>query len=247
MASTKVATFTFLNMITTTQLKLGLAALVAAGGVTAFVVQQQTLKKVRADNGRLQQQITQLQAQSPISTGLSVDAESSNKAADDSANELLKLRGDVGVLQRQLSEADQKAQEAEQSLAALRSAQNQFSAREREGINNLKMIGLAMHLYQNDHQQFPTNVEQLTNELGGLSLMGKMDVYAFDFVNSGSLSLDYPRMVAAREKFARQAPDGSWRRLYCLVDGSVQTAITMDGNFDAWEKINTTLPPPNQN
>ena len=247
MASAKIGTFTLFNMMSATQLKLGLAVLVVTGGTTAFVLQQQTLEKVRAENGRLQQQITELQAQNTGAPMPSADPGNLSKAPDDSSNELLKLRGEVGVLQRQVNEAGQKAQQAEQNLAAFRSAQNQFTAHESVAINNLKMVGLAMRMYQNDHQQFPTNFEQITNELGGLSEMGKMDVYAFDFVNPGSLSPDYPNMVALRERFARQAPDGAWRRLYCLVDGSVQTAISTDGNFDAWEKVNTTSPPPNQN
>lgn len=246
-ASAKIGTLALFNMMTTTQLKLGLAMLVVAGGATAFVLQQQTLEKVRTENGRLQQRITQLEAQNTGAPAPPADAGNPPQKPDDSSNELLKLRGEVGVLQRQVNEAGQKARQAEQDLATFRSAQTQFTAHESAAIYDLKMIGLAMHLYQGDHQQFPTNFEQITNELGGYSQMGKMDVYAYDFVNPGSLSLDYPRMVAAREKFARQAPDGTWRRLYCLVDGSVQTATTMDGNFDAWEKINTTPPPPNQN
>ena len=53
-------------------------------------------------------------------------------------------------------------------------------------------------------------------------------------------------MVMLRERLARQAPDGTWTRLYGLADGSVQTATSYDGNFDAWEKVNTYTLPTNQ-
>ena len=52
--------------------------------------------------------------------------------------------------------------------------------------------------------------------------------------------------VMLRERLPRQAPDGTWTRLYGLADGSVQTATSYDGNFDAWEKVNTYTPPANQ-
>jgi hypothetical protein len=44
----------------------------------------------------------------------------------------------------------------------------------------------------------------------------------------------------------RKYPQGAWERIYGLADGSVQTAYSDDGNFDAWEKANTS-PPPNPN
>jgi prepilin-type processing-associated H-X9-DG protein len=53
-------------------------------------------------------------------------------------------------------------------------------------------------------------------------------------------------MVVLRERIARQAPDGTWSRIYLFADGSVQIATSYDGNFDAWEKANTYSTPPNQ-
>ncbi len=53
-------TFTLLKIMTTTQLKLGISALVVAGATTAFVVQHHAQEKLRAANESLQQQIAQL-------------------------------------------------------------------------------------------------------------------------------------------------------------------------------------------
>jgi hypothetical protein len=54
-------------------------------------------------------------------------------------------------------------------------------------------------------------------------------------------------MVMFRERIAQQAPDGTWHRIYGFADGSVHTAVSYDGNFDNWEKVNTTPPPQNPN
>jgi len=35
---------------------------------------------------------------------------------------------------------------------------------------------------------------------------------------------------------ARQASDGTWKRIYGFADGRVVTARSHDGNFDTWEK-----------
>ena len=61
-----------------------------------------------------------------------------------------------------------------------------------------------------------------------------------------SAALRHPDMVEMRERLARQAPDGTWNRIYGLADGSVQTAASNDGNFAAWEKVNTYSPPVGQ-
>jgi RNA polymerase sigma factor (sigma-70 family) len=55
-------TFTLLKIMTATQLKLGIGALVIAGATTALVVQHQAQIKLSEENQSLRQQITQLQS-----------------------------------------------------------------------------------------------------------------------------------------------------------------------------------------
>jgi hypothetical protein len=127
------------------------------------------------------------------------------------------------------------------------SAKAQFTAREKATVNAMKQLGLAIRIYSGDHgNQFPTNLGQLTNELAGSFTIGGVELGTFEFANVGAVSLDHPNMVALRERLVRQAPDGTWSRIYGFADGSVQTAISNDGNFEAWEKQNTYSPPPNQ-
>jgi RNA polymerase sigma factor (sigma-70 family) len=247
-----IGTFPLLKIMTATKIKLGISALVVAGAATALVVQHQAQTELRDQSESLRQQIAQLQTNNEsLSNRLAAAADAKPSSAqslpDGQSNELLKLRGEVGVLQRQASEASQEAQVAEQKLATALSAKAQFASHQSAIINAAKQVGLAMRVFSGDHEnQFPTNFLQLTNELGNSFSIRGIELFSFEFVNAGAVSLDHPNMVELRERLARQAPDGTWQRIYGFADGSVQTATSYDGNFDAWEKANTYSPPPNQ-
>jgi RNA polymerase sigma factor (sigma-70 family) len=259
-ATAGTGTFTLLKIMTMAKLKLGISALVVAGAATALVVQHQTEEKLRAENGSLAQQIAQIQTDNRnysnqlanVRLANVGDSKTGQTASADQSNELLKLRGEVGVLQRQASEASQKAQAAEQKLATALSSQTQFKSQHIAIVNAAKMLGLDMRLYAGDHDnQFPTNSPyQLAENFGNTNLL--KNIPALEFINVGLIRLnsqgqtDYPNLILVRERLARQAPDGTWSRVYGFADGSVHTATSYDGNFDAWEKVNTYSPPPNQ-
>ncbi|HTA95223.1 MAG TPA: sigma-70 family RNA polymerase sigma factor, partial [Verrucomicrobiae bacterium] len=100
-ATAGTGTFTLLKIMTATKLKLGISALVVASAITAFVIQNQTQEKLRAENELLRQQITQLQTENEsLSNRLAVDA-NSKSLSDEQFNELLKLRGEVTRLRQQ--------------------------------------------------------------------------------------------------------------------------------------------------
>jgi RNA polymerase sigma factor (sigma-70 family) len=106
-------TFTLLKFMTATHIKLGLSVLVVAGAATALVVQHQTQTELRDENQSLRQQIAQLQMNNEsLSNRLSATADAKSPPArslsDEEMNELLRLRGEVGMLQRQANEAEQK-------------------------------------------------------------------------------------------------------------------------------------------
>jgi RNA polymerase sigma factor (sigma-70 family) len=250
LAGVGTGTFTLLKFMTLTKIKLGLSALAVAGATAALVVQHQMQEKLRAENELLQQQMTQLQTDNESLSNRLAAAGGSKSLPDDHLSELLKLRGEVGALRRQTNEADRKAHAAEQNLATVLSAKDQFQAHQHNAENAMKMVGISLRLYSGDNGgQFPTNLLQLTSELGPYTntwTLGGIDLWSFDFVNAGAVSLEHPNMVALRERLARQAPDGTWQRIYGFADGSVQTATSYDGNFDAWEKANTYSLPPNQ-
>ena len=101
-------TLTFMKIATATKLKLAFSTIVVAGAVTAFVVQQQNQTKLHSENESLQQQITQLQIDNASLSNRIAEIGEANKLPEKQFNELLKLRGEVGVLRRQLDEATEK-------------------------------------------------------------------------------------------------------------------------------------------
>jgi RNA polymerase sigma factor (sigma-70 family) len=94
-------TFTLLKLMTATQLKLGISALVVAGATTALVVQHQAQIKLREENQSLRQQINQLQTDNEnLSNRVAVTGHSQS-LSDEQLNELLQLRAEIGGLRRQ--------------------------------------------------------------------------------------------------------------------------------------------------
>lgn len=207
--------------------------------------QNQTLQQLQAP---LAEQIQQLQRERDAATNrlASMAGEMANTKGNN--EELLKLRGEIGVLQHRASEASERSRIAEENLATELSAKAQFTKHENATINATKQLDLALRVFSGDDgNQYPTNIAQLAHELRGKFTIDGIDLYSLEFINIGMERSDHPNMVEFRERLCQQAPDGTWKRIYGFADGSVQTATSNDGNFDAWEKANTYSPPPNQN
>ena len=111
----------------TTTRKALFVAVVAAGGATLLVLQHQTQLKLRHENESLRQQIDQLRQTTKPSERPSEQTSPANhpqKLADDQFHELLRLRGEVGVLRREtnkisgLREENRRLQDALLSRSA---------------------------------------------------------------------------------------------------------------------------------
>ena len=255
-ATAGTGTFTLLKIMTATKLKLAFSAIAVAGAATALVVQHQTQNTLRDENQSLQQQIAQLKTDNANFSNQLANVGDSKKLSDDQFNELLKLRGEVGVLRRQAGEATQLRDRIQQIRSEAATNQNQlvqlsptdqFDLQRIHTQNAMKYVGLAMRIYAGDHNgEYPTNFVQMKSELDGSAYPTNISLDTFEFINAGSVNEKYPQMIELRERIPRQSPGGHWEREYGLADGSVQTAYSDDGNFDAWEKANTYSPPPNQ-
>jgi hypothetical protein len=254
-ATTKTIAMTTLQktIVTATVAVLAGAGIYQARQAAQLRDQFQALQQQQAP---LTEQIQQLQQMLGDATNrLEITSEQSSKNEKNNS-ELLKLRGRVGVLQQVADEAKYKAELAEQKLSEEMSYKVQFAKHEDASVNNMKMLDLAMRIHALDNGgMFTNDILQLTNELGGAYETILRESYEFEFINTGLRKLDpkdgtivgSPNMVAAREQIARQAPDGTWRRIYVFTDGRAVTATSIDGNFEAWEKANTYSPPANPN
>jgi len=109
-------TYTLLKMMTATQLKLTLGALVVAGTATAFVLQNQAQEKLRTDNAALTQKLAQLMAGNHSLSNQLTSASNSIKLPAAQFSELLKLRGEVGVLKQSEASRSNKLAQMENRL-----------------------------------------------------------------------------------------------------------------------------------
>ena len=264
-AAAGTGAITFLKIMTATKIKLALSAIFVATAATAIVTQHHGLEKLHEQSVLLQQQLAQLQTEKADLANQLASIGDPKKLTDDQFNELLKLRGEVGVLRRQTGEvaqtreatdaANQRAAAAEQDFSYATSSVAQFAGHQSALVNAVKQLGLAMQVFSTSHDnQFPTDFDQLTNELGnGFYINGKatnmftingIDLGTIELVNAGVPRPAPPNMIELRERLARQSPNGIWYRVYGFADGSVQIASSNDGNFDTWEAANTMPPPP---
>ena len=120
LAGAGTGTFTLLKIMTATQLKLGLGALVVAGAATALVVQHQTQTQLRGENESLWQKIAQMQTDNENLSNRLAEAGDAKSLPQEQFDELLKLRGEVGVLRRQRNEQ-------QKSLAQTQNSQSWYS------------------------------------------------------------------------------------------------------------------------
>jgi RNA polymerase sigma factor (sigma-70 family) len=228
-----------LTLMTLTSFKTGI---VATGIATAMAVwlaaEHRSLDRLREENAALREEINPRSQPPPsMPVALGPDSDALERARREHA-ELLRLRGEVGVL-RDGMERKQGELAAADSVNANMVAAAKAQATRALTINTLKQVGLACYGYANNNSNtFPTSFGQLQDRLAGLGSPSGVGTNAFEFYDYGQplTTTNAPYLMLAREKQPRQLADGTWSRMYLLADGSVQEASPEDGDFDAWEK-----------
>jgi len=237
------ASLTFLKTITMAKLKAGiLGAIIAAGVATPLVIHYQTQARLRDRDSALQQQSEQLAQLTAENARLSnLVAQSNSSLAQDQSRELLKLRGEVGVLKGQLAAAV-KVQQINTHAPQAKAESDPVEQQAQMGIakmNYTKGWTLALWQYADqNHGQFPTNFDQaasfLPDEAKGQTNLAPDQ---FEIVYQGSLNeiTNPATIIVIREKEAWQTLDGGWVRDYSFADGHSEIHKAVDGNFQPWE------------
>jgi RNA polymerase sigma factor (sigma-70 family) len=268
-AGAGTGTFTLLKIMTATKLKLGVTALAIAGAATVLVVQYQTQTKLRDENASLQQQMEQLKADNENLSHQLVTATNSRSLSDEKLNELLRLRGEVGSLRKQLADVmkaqTQAAAHPVQTTGPDASDAQQTLLARRRMTAARNLAAAAVGGYAEHHQnQFPMNWDQVAPyfeefERNGLNPGDVMpDATAdfsqvtneFDFVYQGSMTnlygtTNFGDTIVVREKQSWQMPDGTWTKVYGFADGHSQLMREPPEGFDVWESQHMVAPPPN--
>ena len=246
---------TIIKLIAMTKLKAGLVgALLVAAVATPLAIQQRAQNQLRAQNETLRgqlQQMTDLEAENARLSNLLTQAQAA--APDGRMDELLRLRGEVGTLRRQLAEAGQvekrlSAQAKEASAQAKEATEKANLAAQQEAMKQLSIAKMnyarnwmmAFHLYAEDHQgQFPSSFDQaaayvppdLRDET--LSASNQFEVF---YQGPVAAVTNPARTIVLRETEARQTLNGNWVRTYGFADGHSEAHSTADGNFAPWEQ-----------
>ena len=237
------------------KMKIAIALLILAGAVIIWL-QFQTQNNLRAEIEMLHQQIAQSQRDNESLSNRLTTAADTKSLPDEQLNELLKLRGEVGLLRNQITESGKLREENRRLQSQIKaepnspnqiSLQDQFELHRIDTVNAMKQLGLAMRIYAGDHnQQYATNFDQLINELGGVTNFdGNISLNDIEFVNAGIADETMPQMIIFRERVPQQqSPNGAWAHIYGLADGSVQTIFGNEQTFAEYEKQHS--PQPNQ-
>jgi hypothetical protein len=106
-------------------------------------------------------------------------------------------------------------------------------------------LALAVRMYFGDHQQrLPTKLEELHAYLKDtLGTDGTVKGVSLDLLEFHDHEREVagfePRLILMRERHARRLPDGTWERIYSLMDGSVQRVKRANGDFSDFELAGT--------
>ena len=248
-------TFTLLKIMTATQLKLGISALIVAGAATALVVQHQALVKLRAANVLLTQQLAQLKTGNESLSNRLAATGNAKSLSNEQFNELLRLRGEVGMLRQRTNELGKLR--ASPALAASNQQQPEVeevdSHAEQEKaalfkMNNAKQSVMGMIMYANANEnQFPTNFDQAAPYLGGDSNSVRSNLSQFEIVYQGSWkNIANPGSTIVVRENQPWLYNREWINVYGFADGHSELHVESNGDFGAWEQQHLALPPPNQ-
>jgi RNA polymerase sigma factor (sigma-70 family) len=251
--------------MTTIQKTLIAAALAAAVGAGIYEASQASTLRAQVQTLEQQQQapsaeqIEQLQRERDEASRQLGLLRDDNERLSRNTPELLRLRGEMGMLRAQMNDAAKLRAENQQyreqlsemakSMATPKKAL--FNIQRVCTINSAKDLSVAIRRYAKDNNsQYPTNFGQfmgyITNAMDMTpSTIGLSTFELIPGVGSARPVENSPNRILFRERLARQSPDGKWERIYGFTDGSAWPQISDDGNFDDWEKQRTVLPPPN--
>ncbi len=265
-ASTTTA-LTLLNLMTLTKLKAGvLAAVALAGAATPALMQHQTQVKLRTVNESLRLQAGQLAALRTENARLShlLGEANSSQLSQDQLRELMKLRGEVGLLRRQTNELEKVRAENRRlqswqanSKRSSESPENDPAVEQQKQmsyakLNDAKALVLGMILYAEDNQdRLPATVDQFAsyltdNKPAESESPGLTGTNQFEIVYRGTRNeITHPAsVIVIREKEAWLGPHGEWNRTYGFADGHSEVHKAPDGNFAPWEQQHMVSPAP---
>lgn len=217
-------------------------SLLVMTGAALFALRHHSLRQLQVE----QEQLRQPSQATPTRRAASAPTEEAPVASTNAGlsaserSELLRLRGEIGGLRRELAqETNELASLSRPRGAAGPSAsaepivsRQQMMAK----MNTGKQSMLSLIMYAADHgDRFPATLaeaippgSQLAQETEGYELVrGGLDLKSVPAVSS---------TVVLREKQPWKGANGRWQRGYAFADGHVELASSDTPDFSDWEK-----------
>ena len=221
---------TLFNIMASTKLKLGAGALVVAGLTTSLIIHYQTAARLRDQDRSFRQQTdaaTQLSADNARLAGL---LQAAQRAANNPATDLAKLRAEADTLRRQTNELVALRRQNQELKSASASATTPLQTRE-ETLSRIqfeKNWMLAFRIYADKNGRFPENFDEASAFWPkNIQPESNLTTDQFEILYSGPLaaidSSNVSDTIVIREREPRLNTNGKWTRVYAMADGSVQT------------------------
>jgi RNA polymerase sigma factor (sigma-70 family) len=243
---------TILKFVSMTKIKAGIiGAIVVSGAAVPLWLQHQAQLAAREENRALHQRLDQLVAENERLSNEVAKVAGTPAAASEQERELLRLRGEVGGLKRQIAEAAQAQakvapiQQAKASEAMERQMELAISK-----MNYTKGWMIAFWQYAQQHGGLlPSDFESaVAFAPDAVKVETNLTTQQFEIVYKGLVNeITNPQsVIVIREKEAWQTIDGGWARGYSFADGHSEIHKAEDGNFVPWESQHLVQPSPAQ-
>jgi RNA polymerase sigma factor (sigma-70 family) len=239
-------------IMTITKTKIAVAAMVAALTTTIFL-QSQEHTRLERENRALRQQTKQL-VQLRLENERLSQARASG-AADlnqDQLRELMRLRGQVGVLKEQLGKA-KKPPETRVAIHGEQASEDTIGLQRQIAMakmNYAKQWMVAFLMYGGDHQHAcPTGFDQAAEYWTVASKdepETNLSTNQFQVLYQGAFNAitNPAQTIVVAEVEPVQGADGGWFKAYGFADGHAEFHKEADGNFIPWESQHIQTPAP---
>ena len=242
-----------MKLITLKTIAVALTSAVAAGAVTYFA-QQHEADHLRKDNQNLMEKQAQLASERDTALSSAAANKAELERLREDQTELLRLRGEVGLLKRQT--ADQASRLANLPHTSAQAAPEQSGADREKAAAILRQQTIAklnysrnwllacIHYADKNGGSFPATFDQAANYLNDNEKMETLlATNQFDFLYHGSVSaLASPSTTIVFRETDPVQTEGGWVRIYAFADGHSEAHRSEDEDFTTWEQ--TRLPPP---
>jgi len=247
------STLTTMNWISAKSIAAIVASALVAGTGT-YLVQQRETNRLRTENQNLSAAQGQLSDEREAALTTATNSTGEAERLQKEKSELLRLRGEVGLLRRQIKELEDMREMNRELQAALEQVtgaakqgpsdadaelQRQIALPKMEDAK-LRVLGLLMYASDNQNH-LPEEFNQVSKYWGkaedALTKDMLMNTNQFEIVVQGLLTgvTNRSAIIAIREREATQA-NGKWFKTYGFVDGHSEFLREPQEGFEAWEK-----------